>query len=188
MRTLYTKSLNVTGSEFSRFSLEVPSSLVMLVPCVSKRIWIGFLTERTIFWLLINKTSTATVFTRKALLSTFCQILLCRYLVYIYIYLIFFRIWIYFEFLRPLTMGESLISTAELLSLPKPEHIPNVLKSRKKIRCCLRSLWSLSMAKHHPDLIFCRKQPGVGETFQYNLCRMRKRRKTIIVWAIIQGR
>lgn len=28
------------------------------------------------------------------------------------------------------------------------------------------------MAKHHPDLIFCRKQPGVGKTFtkevQYN--------------------
>lgn len=30
---------------------------------------------------------------------------------------------------------------------------------------CVRRLrnWWIDMAKHHPDLIFCRKQPGVGE-------------------------
>ena len=27
---------------------------------------------------------------------------------------------------------------------------------------CPWDLWTKKMAKHHPDLIFCRKQPGVG--------------------------
>ena len=26
------------------------------------------------------------------------------------------------------------------------------------------------MAKHHPDLIFCRKQPGVGKFFNWTTC------------------
>lgn len=31
------------------------------------------------------------------------------------------------------------------------------------------------MAKHHPDLIFCRKQPGVGKKDYFKKCSMEKK-------------